>query len=356
MRVALLGSVSSPVPPTGQAAIEKLAFYQAKGLADKGHEVLLFAPVGSVTSYPRVRFVEIAQNALLSGKGSEKEINAEDVYGSSYKLRLELVNLSLCIEKLWQLRSEYDVILSNLRGDSVILPFIRQLGKPFASVLHMPVFPDLARLFEIYNTQLISISNAQRHAFPSLNYISTVYNGVDTSEFVFSESAGRYVLYLGSIGKNKNPKDAIAAAKQAGVKLLIGGRIKDQGYYEKEIAPLVNGTSVEWVGETTPEHIVTLYKGAKAFLFPTMWEEPFGLVMIEALSCGTPVIAYPHGAVPEVIENGKTGFLVSNPSEMAQKIQEIDQINRQFCRNVVEQKFSMQAMVDAYDKVISNMV
>src|SRR3989344_5302489 len=138
--------------------------------------------------------------------------------------------------------------------------------------------------------------------------------------------------------------------------MLIGGRIKDTKYYESEIKPLIDGTQIQWVGEKHGDEIVKLYQGAKVFLFPTLWEEPFGLVLIEAMSCGTPVIAYPHGAIPEIVTNGKVGFLVNSVAEMAAKIKEIDTIKREDCRKRVEEFFSIEQMINKYKILLRTLV
>lgn len=355
MRIALLGSVSSVIPPRGQAAIERLAYQQALGLADRGHTILLFAPAGSSISHKNINLVEAADTVTLSGSGKEEKTTGAETYGSSYSLRLELVNLARVIDELMKRADSYDVICNNLRGEAILLPTVAFLKKPFYHVMHLPVFPELANLFKTYKTYLISISNAQRKANPDLSYRGTAYNAVDTDEFSFSPKAQNYVLYLGSIGRNKNPKDAILAAKAAGVPIRIGGRVKDEVYYKQEIQPLIDGTAVQWVGELGPKEVVRLYQEAKAFLFPTLWEEPFGLVMIEAMSCGTPVIAYPHGAVPEIVENGKNGFLVGSVEEMAEKILAVDGIKREECRKSVEERFTVRHMIDAYERILESL-
>ena len=354
MRIAILGSVSTIIPPQGQAAIERLAYQQAVGLAERGNEILLFCLQGSQVVHPNVRMITVGSGEARSGQGNET--NYEALYGTSYKLRLEIVNLAQVLANLITLKDQYDVILNNLRGEAILLPIARELNKTFFHVLHLPVFPELAELFKAYKTQLISISNAQQKANPDLNYAGTVYNAVDTNEFTYSPTHQNYVLYLGSIGKNKNPRDAILAAQQAGEKMLIGGRIKDTKYYESEIKPLIDGTQIQWVGEKHGDEIVKLYQGAKVFLFPTLWEEPFGLVLIEAMSCGTPVIAYPHGAIPEIVTNGKDGFLVNSVAEMAAKIKEIDTIKREDCRKYVEENFALEKMIVAYEVLLKTLV
>lgn len=353
MRIALLGSVTSVIPPVGQAAIERLVYEQAIGLADRGHEILLFAPAGSTISHRNVTLVPVADKVLLTGEGREGKSPEEETYGSSYKLRLEVANMARVLDALVDRKNEYDVILNNLRSEAVVWSVASYVNKPVFHVMHLPLFPELSPLAHKHGVHVISISDAQQRTAPDFPYAGTVYNAVDTNDFAFNPTPGDYVLYLGSIGANKNPKDALLAARAAGVPMKIGGRIKDSIYYEKEIAPLVDGKLVTWVGEQHPKDVIALYQQAKAFLFPTLWEEPFGLVVIEAMSCGTPVIAYPHGAIPEIVKDGVNGYLVNSSTEMAQKIALVDQIDRNACRKSVEEKFSIAKMIDGYEKVLS---
>jgi glycosyltransferase involved in cell wall biosynthesis len=354
MRIALLGSVTSVIPPAGQAAIERLVYEQAMGLAERGHKILLFAPTGSSVQHENITLVSVADNVLLSGTGKEGKIPEEELYGASYKLRLEVANVARVIDELVKRKDQYDVILNNLRSEAVLWSMASYLKKPLYHIMHLPLFSELSDLATKHAIRLISISDAQRKAYPDLPYAATVYNAVDTNEFTFNVTPDNYVLYLGSIGRNKNPKDAILAAKAAGVPMKIGGRIKDQAYYDTEITPLIDGTLVSWVGELHPQEVVSLYQHAKAFLFPTLWEEPFGLVLIEAMSCGTPVIAYPNGAIPEIVEDGKNGYIAHSVSEMTKKLKIIDLIDRTVCRKTVEEKFSTEKMIDGYEKVLKN--
>jgi len=356
MRIALIGSVTTKIPPDGQAAIERLAYQQALGLANRGHSILLLALKGSRVDHPNVKIIEVGSGETRSGSGAEGNPPAggnEELYGIAYKFRLEVTNLAEAMMALRKYRDDYDIILNNLRLEAPVVPLVQQIGKPIYQVLHMPIFPTLAAFFKNYNVRLISISNAQRADFPDLNYVGTVYNAVDTTEFGFCAHPQDYVLYLGSIGANKNPKDALLAAKEAGVQIKIGGRIKDQTYYDREIAPHIDGTQVQWVGEKHPKEVIALYQNACAFLFPTIWNEPFGLVAIEALSCGTPVIAYPHGALPEIIDDGVNGYLVNSVGQMATKIKGVGAIKREMCRQTVEQKFTVAKMIAGYEKILS---
>lgn len=349
MRIAILGSSITPIPPVGQASVETLAYQQTLGLADRGHEVTLYAQAGSSIPNPKVTVVGIGD---VADTASGSALTPEEVYGSAYRGRLRFARMAELLILLRRKQKDCDVALNNLCEESPVLAADTLLRVPIYHVLHVPVTPPTARIFANSRAKLISISNAQRKAFPDLNYAGTVYNGVDTSVFTFSPTGSDYVLYLGSISKNKNPRDAILAAKLAGVAILIGGKLKDKAYYEKEIAPLIDGKTVRWIGELNQAEVVKLYQGAQAFLFPTLWSEPFGLVAIEALSCGTPVIAYPNGGLTEIVVDAVNGYLVNNVEEMAKKIHELNKIDRHACRLSAEKNFSIENMITGYEHVL----
>jgi len=346
MRIAIIGSVLTVIPPEGQASVERLAYYQAEGFGKRGHQVTLYAPHGSISTLPNVTTIDIG----LEMKAIK---NPEEVYGGAYTTRARFANDARLLEHLVAHQDEFDVVLNNSFDEAPLFASHPDLHVPMYHIMHVPIIPQAAEIFRIHKTRLIPISDAQKNAVPDLNYAKTVYNCVDTREFAFSAAAGTYLLYLGSIGKNKNPKDAILAAKETGNELRIGGKLKDRAYYEQEIAPLVDEKQIVWTGELHAKEVIALYQGAKAFLFPTMWEEPFGLVVIEAMSCGTPVIAYPNGGLPEIVQDGVNGYLVKDRQEMDQKIQLLDKIDRKACRQSVIDRFSVDKMVDGYLEVLS---
>ncbi len=351
MNIAIIGSLLTPVPPSGQGSVELLAYYQALIMARDGHNISLFAPSDSHVPHDRVRIVETG-SSVASFTRSVTTNSPEEVYGAAYNARLRQVNLSNTLELLKKI-SDIDVILNNCFDEAPVFATEDRIKIPMFHIMHVPILPQAAAIFKKYKTRLIPISNAQRPDQPDLNYTDTVYNGVDTAKFTYSGDHDGYLLYLGSMGRNKNPKDAILAAKESGNTLLLGGRIKDRDYYETELAPLIDGKQIQWIGEKHPDEIIRIYQRAKAFLFPTLWNEPFGLVAIEALSCGTPVIAYPNGGLVEIIKDGVNGYLVKNRQEMVQKIKEIDKIDRAVCRTYAEGHFSMEKMVKEYERVLT---
>lgn len=352
MKVCILGSVALPVPPPLQGGTERIAYFQAKGLAARGYTVTLVAARGSKH--------EQSYTLVEIGGGDTVRPAGEGIAESSRNLRKEAVYLAEVAQYLLDHGSEFDVILNNMRaGEAYFVPVAKSLGVPFTTVMHLPIFPELAELFREFHTAIITISNAQRREFPDLNYVGTVYNGVDMEEYRGNKgSRGNmgerdYLLMMGSIAPHKNQKAGIAVAKAAGMKLIIAGKIGDPAYYAKEIAPSIDGTRVIHHGELGMEEKVELYKNAKALLFPVLWEEPFGLVMIEAMACGTPVVAFNRGSIPEVVVDGKTGFIVDNEQEMVEVVKHVGEIDRAVCRRHVEEHFTNEHMIDALERVLT---
>ena len=357
MRIAILGSVALPVPPSAQGGTEWIAYYQAKGLSERGHQILLLAAKGTSKNFgnvSNVKIIEVGGGDVVSGSNSERTFDLALVEGSR-KMRLEIVYLTQAAKALMDYKDEYDLILNNMRGETIFLPIAQLLNKPFVSVMHLDLFPELAETFLKFKTNVITISNAQRKDFPNLNYAATVYNCVDVDKFTFNESPQDYLLMMGSIGRHKNQKEAIEVAKELGIKLVLAGKIRDQDYFE-ELKKDIDGEHIRWIGEIGFAEKVKLYQNAKTFLFPINWEEPFGLVMIEAMACGTPVVAFNRGAVPEVVRNGLTGYVVDNHSQMVEAVKKIDVIDRAACRKHVEKNFTIEKMIDGYEKALQKLI
>lgn len=352
MRIAILGSVALPVPPPLQGGTEWIAYHQAKGLADKGHQVLLFAAEGSAKHFSDtpVKVIEVGHGDLVTGSKSEHVFDKALTEGSR-KLRLEIVDLALACDLLIDNKEDYDIVLNNMRGEGVFLPVAKLLQKKFVNVMHLNIFEELAELFKTFKTSVITISNRQRTLYPNLNYLATAYNGVETEKFPFKEKAEDYLLMISSIGRHKNQGEAIAVAKKLGKKLILAGKVRDKDYFE-EIKKDIDGKQISFLGEISFAEKVRFYQNAEAFLFPILWEEPFGLVMIEAMSCGTPVVAFNHGAVSEVLANNKTGFVVENGEQMVMAVKKIGEIKRADCRKRVLDYFTVKKMIDTYEKAL----
>ncbi len=374
MRIAILGSVALPVPPPAQGGTEWIAYYQAKGLVSLGHKVILFAAKGSKKD--NYELVEVGMgdtvagsitNAVILGTNEERTPESDSELAplsgsrqndefaeSSRKLRMENVYLAQAIQQLIDRKDDYDIILNNMRGEAIFLPVAKMLNKPFVNVMHLPIFPELAEIFKEYNTHVITISQAQRKEYLDLNYLATVNNCVDTEKYAFNAVPEDYLLIMGSIAPHKNQAGAIRVAKKLGMKLILAGKINDQKYFDS-LKSDIDGKLINWRGELAFPEKLKLYQKAKAFLFPILWEEPFGLVMIEAMACGTPVVAFSNGAIPEVVVDGKTGFVIDNNSEekVIEAVKKINSIRREDCRKHVEENFSVDKIVGDYEVALS---
>lgn len=361
MKILILGSVALPVPPPMQGGTERIAYWQAVGLAKRGHDVTLVAAHGSKRD-PSYSLVEIGGGDTVAGSSIQSTGNSKQLTGNftegSRSLRKEMIYMAEVSQYLLDHGKEFDVILNNMRGgESVLLPIAKLLSVPFVTVMHLPLFDVLSDLFKQYQTNVITISNAQRKGFDGVKYIGTTYNATDLTELPFQKDAGTYLLMMGSIAPHKNQKDGILAAKKLGKTIVLAGKIGNQGYWEKEIAPLVDGVSVIHKGEMKIEEKAALLGGAQALLFPIVWPEPFGLVMIEAMATGTPVVAYRNGAVPEVVEEGKTGFVVEpTVGALVLAIQKIGAIDRSYCRAYVEAHFTIEKMMDSLEDSLKKVV
>jgi len=375
MKVLILGSVALPVPPPMQGGTERIAYFQATGLAKRNHDVTLIAAKGSKPD-PSYQLVEIGggdtvAGSILSSRPPSRDpvFEKEDGFrvgpGMTYaegsrSMRKELVYMAQVSQWVLDHGKEYDVILNNMRGgESVLLPIAKLLGKPFVTVMHLPIFDELAALFTTYNTPVITISNAQRMGFDGVNYVGTVYNCVEPDLLSVTHTPQlmphTYVLMMGSIAPHKNQREGILVAKAAGKQIVLAGKIGNEQYWKQEIEPLVDGKTVIHKGEMGLAEKTALLAGAEALLFPIVWPEPFGLVMIEAMAVGTPVVAYRNGAVPEVVVEGKTGYIV-DPKQgvpgLVKAVKKIAAIDRSVCRKHVMEHFTVEKMIDSLESVL----
>ena len=346
--IAIVAPPFTTIPPSGQGGTERIAHEMVEGFHKKGYRVTLF---GAGRYKGSAKFIQIFRKTI-----TERKIDTTYIE-SSRILRLESAYAAQVMKEIIRKEGEFDVIFNHARGGYLFLPLSLFLKTPIISILHLPIFKEVADVLSSYKKpNTVTISNNQRKGFSNINYLATIYNGVNLKEFPFSPKPKDYFLFMGAIGEHKNPLDAILAVKKAGAKLIIAGGKKREPYFSKEIKPLIDGKQIKYAGEVVGKKRTDLLGYAKAFIFPIKWQEPFGLVMIEAMASGTPVIAYPAGAVPEVVEHNKTGFIVKNVAEMAKAMKNIETIDRKICRERVEKHFTTEKMVDGYEKIVKRFI
>jgi glycosyltransferase involved in cell wall biosynthesis len=354
MKIAILAPLKRELSRDTKGGRPRIVYNVAEGMAERGHEVTV---LGTGDSQVAARLIPVIPKALFHLPQVENEFYRHLIY------------LSKMMEEMVKHAGEFDIIHNHLYPEVLPLLFSRQIKTPIVSTIHTQMTPELGGFFANYpNTYFAPISDRQKDLFPGLNYTATVYNGIDETEFTYNETPEDYLLFVGRIrdffttenGEKIDPKgvtDAIRVAQKTGSKLKILGNVESFGFYEREIAPNLSekiqfvGNPKSAEGQMSLAERVKLYQGAKALLLPVHWEEPFGIVMIEAMACGVPVIAYRRGAIPEVIEEGKTGFVVDSEEQMAEKIARIGELSRKNCREAVEKKYTIKVMVEGYEAV-----
>lgn len=337
MNIAQLCSIYRSVDPHSTYGVHHFIGNLADTLA-KEHCVSVFASGDSTT---KAKLQSIVKTNAASRDASEQEI-----------MRENLETASLCYRQA----EKFDVIHDHF--SLIGCHFAAVVTTPTVHSVHMPVTKELREHLLLYKKEkFISFSLAQRKQLPDLNWIANIYHGVDTNVYQFQEHAKDYALYLGRITKDKGVHHAINAAKAANIQLLVAGiSNSDEGYWSKEIEPHIDGKNVRFIGRANLEQKVQLMQNAKVLLFPTLAEETFGLVMIEAMSCGTPVIAFDRGAVQEVIQDKETGFIVNTEKQMVAAIKKIDTISRRATRRRAEKFFSIERMTRGYERVYQRYV
>lgn len=326
MRVAILSSIAWRTPPRQYGPWEQVASYLTEGLVEKGIDVTLFATTDSVTG------------AKLEGTCKTPYAEDRDVDPK--------VSECLHISHLMENAARFDLIHNHF--DFLPLTYSKLIGTPMLTTIHGFSSPKILEVYQKYNasTHYASISNADRS--DKLDYIATVYNGVDGKDFPFEMNPQDYLLFFGRIHPHKGTYEAIQIARQAGKVLLIAGLIQDDAYFEEKIRPCIDDRAVFYIGNVGPGERRTLLGKALALLHPIQFDEPFGLSVAESMFCGTPVIAYNRGSMCELIADGKTGFLVNTMDEAAQAVENIAGIDRQECRRWAKAMFSKEKMVENY--------
>ena len=331
MRIAQVAPLAESVPPKLYGGTERVVAWLIEDLVELGHEVTLFASGDSKT---RAKLVPAWPRALRLGR-PRSDPNAAQ---------------AALLEAIARQATQFDVIHAHI--DWLHLPLLSRLGVPFLTTFHgrldLPGLPDVIRRFP--QAPFVSISDNQRQPLAEANWLATVYHGLPTQSLEPSFEAGGYLAFLGRLTAEKGPEAAIRIARKAGMPLRIAAKVPrgERGYFKQTLEPQIDGRRIQLTGEVNDKAKEQFLAGAVALLFPIDWPEPFGLVMIEAMACGTPVIAFRSGSVPEVVDDGVTGFIVENEDEAVQAIKRVPELDRRTVRARFEERFSSKRMAQDY--------
>jgi len=339
MRIAQVAPLALPVPPGQYGGTERVIHDLCEALVGRGHDVTLFASGDSET---RARLVAGAPRALWKKKG----------------LLDPLAPVFCMHEQLFRSVGDFDVI--HTHTDFFAFPYARHSPTPVLTTLHGRLDPphvaEALRLFPAVH--LVAISCSQQSQVPQANWAGVVHHGLAAENYTFDPAGGEGLLFLGRLTREKAPHAAIDIAIEAGVPLTLAGRVDPAArrYFKREVEPRLDHPLVRYVGEVGDAEKQALLGASRALLFPIDWPEPFGLVMIESMACGTPVIARPKGAAPEVIADGVTGVLADTREELVVAVKAVQRLDRKACRRHVEKHFSVAAMTAAYEQIYEKLV
>lgn len=339
MRIAQLAPLAESVPPKLYGGTERVIAWLVDELVELGHDVTLFASGDSTT---KAKLHAVWPRALRLGR---RGVDANAAY-------------SLLIEAVAEHAHEFDIIHSHV--DWLPLPVLSRTGVPFLTTMHgrldLPGLPDVIGTFP--KAPFVSISDNQRRSLPDANWIATIPHGLPKDLFRPSYEAGSYLAFLGRLTAEKGPEAAIRIARAVQMPLRIAAKIPraETAYFKKKLEPEIDGETVQLIGEVDELRKQPFLAGAAALLFPIDWPEPFGLVMIEAMACGTPVIAYRSGSVPEVIEDGVTGFIVDGEAQAIEAVEQAARLDRSRVRARFEERFVASRMATQYEESYRGLV
>ena len=334
MRIAQIAPVIEKVPPKKYGGTERMVYALTEELVKRGHEVTLFASGDSKTS---AKLFPLFPTAV-------REMGVEDLYGCNWA---RLLGAGLP----YNFQDQFDIIHDH--NEPLSVPIANLSTTPVVMTLHSLFSPGSRKLYEkMRNPYLISISRAQIPPEADVNHIETIHHGYDIQQYPFSETADDYLLFVGRISPEKGLHNAIAAAKKLRKQLVIAAKLdlKDMKYFKERIEGELSD-QILWIGEVNDEERNRLMANALCFLHPIEWSEPFGLTLIEAMACGTPVVAFGHGSIPEIVKDRETGYVVSSIEEMVTAIKQIGKIDRWACRKHVLDNFTVSRMAEDYELV-----
>src|SRR3954454_1147275 len=336
MKIAHIAPVATTIPPPKSGSVETMTSLLTEGLVARGHDVTLFATADSTTT------------ATLHGTYPHGYWHDENMW--PWEL-YEMLNLAAAVERA----GEFDIIHYEAAYYPMSLAFARLSPTPIVQTLHHSPSMAEVQLWSRYpEVPFVAISNEQARLLSGLNVIGTVLHGIDTDNFLFREKPDDYLLFLGRFTEGKGVLQAIEIAKRAGMRLILAAAEDD--YYRERVAPHVDGRRVVYYGEADFDAKVKLYGGARALLYPIQAREPFGLVLAEAMACGTPVAALDRGAVSEVVDHGVTGMIFEDLEQMTNELPRVFDLDRRRVRDRAVARFGAERMVDEYIAVYTRLV
>lgn len=339
MKIAQVSPLHESVPPRLYGGTERIVHYLTEALVDEGHDVTLFASGDSTT---RARLEPIVATALRLDS----------------RVVDPLASHLLMFDRVAEMAAKFDVI--HFHTDYLHFPIFRRCTVPHLTTFHGRLdLRDLRPIFENFRElPMVSISDCQRSPVSQANWLGTVQHGLPQDLYTFRPEPGGYLAFLGRMSPEKRPDRAIEIAIRTGLPLKMAAKVDraDQDYFETQIRPLLDHPLIEFIGEVNEQGKDELLGQARALLFPIDWPEPFGLVMIESLACGTPVIAFRNGSVPEVLRDGETGFIVDTVEQAVAAVGKIDTLSRAQCRREFEQRYSARRMAQNYGKLYARLM
>lgn len=354
LRIGMLAPISWSMPPQGYGPWEQVAYNLSEELVRRRHEVTVFAAGGSKVSgklivtcpYPLDMWPE-------PEKSMPRALNHQTGFleGPPDGVLYEEMHIAECLKMA--AAGAFDIVHNHLHAHT--LQFADLVDTPIVTTLHGVAWnkANHPALLARKHYPFVSLSDKERHFLPVLNYVATVPNGIVVDDFPLVTDKEDYLLFAGRLAPEKGPAEAVELARRTGRKLVMAGMIEGQyqDYYEEKIAPFVDGKQIRYEGLMTQKELAPLYQKAAAVLFLLKWDEPFGLVAAEAQATGTAILAFPRGSMPEIVQDGKTGFLVENMEQACRAVEKLSNIDPVMCRKNAEENFSATVMTDKYEAV-----
>jgi len=329
MRIAVLSPISWRTPPLHYGPWESVVSLLTEELVQMGLDVTLFATGDSRTSG---KLVAVCPHPYSEDHSVDPKV-AECLH----------------ISEIFERATEFDIIHNHF--DFLPLTYSGLVETPVITTIHGFSSPSIVPVYKKYNDRghYVAISDSDKS--PELDYVATIHHGIDVAQFPFSGAKGEYLLFFGRIHPHKGVYEAIQVAQRIGMKLVIAGIIQDQDYFATEVEPHIDGTTVDYLGSVGPDRRANVLGGALALLHPISFDEPFGLSLVESMACGTPVVAFNRGSMPEIIRDGETGYIVEDIEGAIDAVAKVTSINRSTCRADVEKRFSSTRMARDYVRV-----